>query len=192
MKLVPIALLAAATLARAETPPAPPTASAPSSAQASAPATSPGGKSAVTVRQSPPDDYTAAVVGYPLSMATLERYAAAVHDLRQETDQDPKLLASLRKQAPKQATLAESAARVERQPRVKAILDRHGLTGLDFVLVPSVVQATGMQLFAEQAGHPVPPDRCNTAFMALYKANREKIEQLWAPVRADLQAVGGR
>ncbi len=192
MKLLPLALLAAATLARAEPPAKPPAKQVPARQAPAAPAAKPTEPTTVTIRQSPPDDYTKAFVAYPLDLAKLDRYAAAVHQLRQENDKDPTLMADLRKKVPEKASFTESGEQLGRQPRLKAILDRHQLTGHDFVLIPTVVQMTGVQLFAEQAGHPVPADRSNAGFTALYKANREKVEALWATVRGDLQALGMR
>jgi hypothetical protein len=165
MTLLPLALLAA-TFASAEGP----------AAGAAQPVT--------------PDPLTAAVVGYPITMEKLASHAAASHELRQAAGKEPMLKADLRQQGPKNATIDEMGAQLDQRPRVKAILDRHGLSGRDFLLLPSVVQATANALFAEKSGHPPAADHVNAPCLAMFKADRRQVERLYKAIKDDLRALG--
>jgi hypothetical protein len=140
--------------------------------------------------EGPVDPLTIAVAGYPITMEKLASHAAAAHELRQAAGKDPMLKADLRHQGPRSATVDEMGAQLDQRPRVKAILDRHGLSGRDFLLLPSVVQATANALFAEQSGHPSPADRVNAGCLAMFKADRRQVERLFKAIKDDLRALG--
>jgi hypothetical protein len=165
MTLLPLALLAA-TLAQAE------------------------GPTSAATRQEPPAPLTVALIGYPITMEKLASHAAAAHELREAAARDPMLKADLRKQGPRNATIDQVGAQLDQRPRVKAILDRHGLSGRDFLLLPSVVQATANALFAEKEGHPPPADRVNAACLAMFKADRRQVERLYKALKDDLRVLG--
>jgi hypothetical protein len=140
--------------------------------------------------EGPADPVTVAVVGYPITMERLASHAAAAHELRQAAGKDPMLKADLRNQGPKNATIDQMGAQLDQRPRVKAILERHGLSGRDFLLLPSVVQATANARFAEKSGHPPPAGHVNAACLAMFNADGRQVERLYKGIKDDLRALG--
>ncbi len=139
----------------------------------------------------PADDFTAAALAHPITLKKVEAFAAAVKELRAAAAKDPSIARGF-KADEKVSSLADATAKVEGMPKVKAILDRHGVTGRDFVLTPIVVLSARAVLMAEQAGRPVPAEHQNQAAVALLRAEGPKVEKLAEGFMNDLRAIGGR
>jgi hypothetical protein len=135
-------------------------------------------------------DLTAAAVAFPITLAKVEAYAAAVRMLREAAAKDPMVAAPFRSKDPF-TSIAGSARRVEAMPPVKAILDHHHVTGRDFVLTPTVVLSSRAALLAERSGHAPPTGSVNPAGVALWRTQAPRLEQLVDAFMADLQGLAG-
>jgi hypothetical protein len=134
------------------------------------------------------EDLTAAAQAHPISLARVEAYARAVKALREAAAQDPAVRRPFRSRD-RFTSIAESARRLEAVPQVKAILDRHGVTGRDFVLTPTVVLAGRAAVMAEQGGHPAPAPARDSAAVALWREQGPRLEALVTGFMGDLQAL---
>jgi len=135
------------------------------------------------------EDLTAATLAHPISLARVEAYAKAVRELRQAAARDPAVAGPFRTGAPF-TSIADSARRLEAVPQVKAILDRHGVTGRDFVLTPTAVLAARSALLAEKGGHPGPAPTQDPPAVALWRAHGPRLEKLVEGFMGDLRLLG--
>ncbi len=134
------------------------------------------------------EDLTAAARSHPISFAKVEAYAAAVKALREAAAKDPAVAAPF-KSKERFASISASAARLEAVPAVKAILARHGVTGRDFVLTPTVVLAARAAVLAERAGQGPPAPTRDPPAVALWREQGPKLELVVAAFLEDLQAL---
>lgn len=134
------------------------------------------------------EDLSAAALAHPVSLARVEAYAKAVRALREAAERDPAVKRTFRS-GDRFASLAESARRLEAAPPVKAILDRHGVTGRDFLLTPTVVLAGRATVLAEKGGQGAPAPIRDSAAVALWRQEGPRLEALVAGFMADLQAL---
>lgn len=149
------------------------------------------GAAGMALHQAPVDDGTRAVLSYQFTMERLKAYVAAVAEIRGAGQRDAALLARLRQPANPGDGPAAMAARLDAIAPVKAILDRHGLAGIDLVLMPRAV-AVGQNAYAlEQEGRPLPDDQVNAAATALYRADLPRMDELAKAFRADLKFLRG-
>lgn len=128
---------------------------------------------------------------YPVTLARVETYAAAVREIRAAGEKDPALMARLRAPKPPAHKQAELAAWLEAIAPLKAILSRHGLTGMDLILMPQAVLAGQAALAREEGGEKVPPGETNPSSLALHRAEPRKIDALTRAFRADLAGING-
>lgn len=133
-------------------------------------------------------DLTAAVRDFPLTLPKVMNYARAVQELREAAASDAAVAQPFLSQA-RFASIAESARRVEAVPKVKAILSRHGLSGRDFVLVPTVLLAARATVLAERAGQAPPSPGRDTPAVAVWREHGEGLEPVIAGFMADLRAL---
>lgn len=134
------------------------------------------------------EDLTAAVRSHPITVAKVEAYAAAVKALREAAAKDPAVAAPFRSME-RFASISASAARLEAVPAVKAILDRHRVTGRDFVLTPTVILAARAAVLAERAGQGPPAPTRDPPAVALWREQGPKLEPIVTAFLADLQAL---
>ena len=138
------------------------------------------------------DGFTRSMLAYPITMRRLEAYVAAVKELRAAGEKDPALMARLRTPRPPGEQPAGTAARLEGNAQVKAILDRHGLTALDLMLMPPAV-LTGRNAYAlEQEHRPLAPGEFNADAVALWRADIQRMDTLSKAFLADLKILSGR
>ena len=149
------------------------------------------GTPAPTPAPVPAEDFTTAALAHPITLKKVEAFAAAVKELRAAAAKDPSIARRFQANE-KVSSLAEATAKVEGMPKVKAILDRHGVTGRDFVLTPIVVLSARAMLMAEQSGHPAPAEHQNQAAVALLRAEGPRVEKLAEGFMNDLRAIGGK
>lgn len=178
---------------------APPTATAAPPSEASAPhpgMPAPHGPATDHGAQDPRDaaqEAMRAIVAYPVTMPRLLAYAAAVKEIRAAGEKDPEFMARLRAPKPPRDQQVELAAWLEAIPPLKTILDRHGIRGIDLVLMPQAV-LQGRIAHANQNGqgmHPTGPDATNATAVALYDADPDKMEAITTAFVADLRALNG-
>jgi len=133
------------------------------------------------------DEGTRAVRSYAVTWKRVEAYVAAVREIRLAGQRDPALMAKLRQPSQPGDLPATIATRLEAIAPVKAILDRHRLSGIDLVLMPPSV-AAGQNAYAlEQEGRPLPADQQNLAATALYRADLPRMDELAKAFRAELK-----
>jgi len=162
-------------------------AAAPTAAPANArPATAPAAPTSKAVHD---EDLTAATLAHPVSLAKVEGYARAVRQLREAAARDP-AVAKPFKSGAQFSSIADSARRLEAVPQVKAILDRNGVTGRDFVLTPTAVLAARAALLAEKNGNPAPAPAQDPPAVALWRAHGPRLEKLVEGFMGDLRLLG--
>jgi hypothetical protein len=160
---------------------------------AGAPHPGPSGDAAVAdMHQGLVDENTRAMLAYPVTVARLKAYIRAVKEVRAAGERDAALLARLREPRPKGEAPAGMAARLEAIPPLKSILRRHGLTGLDLVLMPQAMVAGRFAYALEQEGRPLPPDEVNAAVTALFRADLPAMDELNKAYLDDLKFLNGR
>lgn len=131
------------------------------------------------------------IVAYPVTMPRLQSYVAAVKEIRAAGTKDAALMAMLRKPGPTGEHIAGMGARLDAIAPVKAILDRHGLTGVDLVLMPQAVMAGRNAYSLEQEGRPLPPDQVNAGAAGLYRADINRMDGIAKAFLADLRYISG-
>ena len=146
----------------------------------------------VTATSSPPDEMTAAIVAYPLTVAKIEAYAAVVKEVGAAQKKDAALRKAIRSKHADGKGLAATVAEVDSLAPLKKILDRHGLSALDFVLLPTVIFSVRAAVFAESSGHPMPADRKNAGAIALLAAEGARLNPVIEALTANLQGLGAK
>ncbi|MBI5067904.1 MAG: hypothetical protein HZB56_06665 [Deltaproteobacteria bacterium] len=144
----------------------------------------------VDARAAALDELGQAVVSYPFTLARFESCVAAVKELRAAARGRPDLAQPLRGLGSGRLTSLERAAgRLESIPDVKAILAKHGLSGRDLLLMPTVIQSSRLAHFAVQGGRPPPADRSNAAALEVIRTEGPRVEKLYQGYAADLAAL---
>ena len=131
------------------------------------------------------------VVAYPITMPRLQSYVAAVKEIRAAGTRDPSLMAKLREPGPRGEQPAGMGARLDAIAPLKDILQRHGLAGIDLVLMPQAVTAGRIGYSLEQEGRPLPPDQVNAGAVALYRADLRRMDEITKAFMADLRYING-
>lgn len=99
---------------------------------------------------------------------------------------DPKAVTALMDRSPKGPSSVEvSAAVFEKEPAIKALLDKHRITGKDVILLPMVVMQAQLVALAESQGRTIPPGPYNPKNVAVAKANGPAIDAIMTKARAD-------
>ena len=129
------------------------------------------------------------VLGYTLTLQRLEACAAALQDVATWLQKHPAEAAALRSQARGETSLAAAAARFEREPAIKAVLDKHQLSGLDFAVAPLALKSSYAVVMAAKHVVVMPPDRVNASAVAMIKANPARVEQLIPAINANLRTL---
>jgi hypothetical protein len=140
----------------------------------------------------PLDAAMKAVFAYQVTLARAETYARAVKEIRAAGEKDEKLMARLRGPKPGGADQEALAKWLEDVPELKAILKKHGLKGMDLVLMPQALMQGRIAYAREREGHPVPADRTNQTSLALHKADWKRMNPLVTDCMADLRVISGR
>lgn len=134
------------------------------------------------------DDLTKMVATYDLTMARVEGYGAVMAGIADWAGKDPKAIAAMVGRAAKgPMSLQDSAAIFEKEPAVKALLDRHKVTGLDMVVLPMAVMQAQVAALGESQGRSFPADRINPKNIAFAKANGAAIDAVMKKAQADRQ-----
>lgn len=132
------------------------------------------------------DALTRMVFTYELTMPRIEGFGEVMAGIAEWAGKDPKAVAAMMARAPKgPATVEDSAAIFEKEPAVKALLDRHKVTGLDMVVLPIAVMQAQIAALGESQGHTFPADRINPQNIALAKANGAAIDGVMKKAQAD-------
>jgi hypothetical protein len=140
----------------------------------------------VAEAQTNSDDLTKMVAAYELTMPRIEGYGAVMAGIADWAGKDPKGMAAMIGRAPKGPTsVQDSAAIFEKEPAVKALLDRHKVSGLDVMLVPMAVMQAQIAALGESQGRTFPADRINPKNVALAKANGAAIDAVMKKAQAD-------
>jgi hypothetical protein len=142
--------------------------------------------------QEPVTEAMRAVFAYPVTLARAETYARAVKEIRAAGEKDEKLMARLRAPKPAGDQQAELARWLEGIPQLKAILDKHGLKGIDLVLMPQALMQGRIAYAAGKDGATPPPDRTSATSLALHKADWPKMDALLTGIMADLKVISGK
>jgi len=139
------------------------------------------------------DELTKMVASYELTMQRIEAYGAVMSGLAEWAVARPKEAQAMRDRAPKGSTTVEqSAAAVEKEPAVKALLDKYKLTGRDLVLIPMAVMQAQIAAMGEAQGRTFPADKINPRNTALAKANSPRIDAVMRKVAEDRVKAFGR
>jgi len=139
------------------------------------------------------DELTRMVAAYELTMQRIEAYGAVMAGLADWAVDKPKEAEAMRARTPKGPTTVEqSAAAIEKEPAVKALLDKHRITGRDLVLIPVAVMQAQIAAMGEAQGHSFPAERINPKNVALAKENGPRIDAIMRKVAADRARVSGR
>jgi hypothetical protein len=137
------------------------------------------------------DANTRAVLAYGLTLQRLEACAAALQDVATWMKQHPQEASAMRSQPWSDTTLQGSAARLEKVPAIKAVLDKHALSGLDFALGPLALTTSYTVVMAARQGVVMPADRVNATAVATIQAHLVRVEQLMPTVYANLRTLRG-
>ena len=139
------------------------------------------------------DELTRMVAAYELTMPRIESYGAVIAGMAEWAAAKPKEAAALRAREPKgMATVAQSAAILESEPAVKALLDRHKITGHDMVVLPMTVMQAQIAALGESQGRSFPSDRINPKNIALAKDNGARIDTIMRKASGDRVRAFGR
>lgn len=148
---------------------------------------------AIASAQTGSDELTRMVAAYELTLPRIEAYGAVMSELADWAAARPKEAQAMRDRAPKgPATVEQSAAAVEREPAVKALFDKHKLTGREFVLIPTAVMQARIAAMGEAQGRTFPADKINPKNTALAKANGPRIDAIMRKVAEDRTRAFGR
>lgn len=137
------------------------------------------------------DANTRAVLAYGLTLPRLEACAAALQDVAAWMKQHPQEAAAMRSQPWGETTLQGSASRLEKVPAIKAVLDKHALSGLDFALGPLALTTSYAVVMAAKQGVVMPADRVNATAVATIRAHSARVEELMPAVYANLRTLRG-
>lgn len=139
------------------------------------------------------DELTQMVAAYELTIQRIEAYGAVMSGLADWAVAKPKEAQAMRDRTPKgPATVEQSAAAIEKEPAVKALLDKHKITGRDFVLIPMAVMQAQIAAMGEAQGRTFPADKINPKNTALAKANGPRIDAIMSKVAADRIKISGK
>lgn len=142
-----------------------------------------------------------AVLAYQVTLPRFRAYAAAIRELRGAGERDPALMARLRGEKPEPYRQAQLGAWLEGIPELKAILDKHGLKGLDLVLMPQAI-VSGRAAWSTKNAPPdpggmhaaaaPPPESVNQSAYGLYQADAGKVGPEVDALLGDLKVISGR
>lgn len=139
------------------------------------------------------DELTKMVAVYELTMPRIESYGAVIAGMAEWAAAKPKEAAALRAREPKgMATVAQSAAILESEPAVKALLDQHKIAGHDMVVLPMAVMQAQIAALGESQGRSFPADRVNPKNSAFAKANSGRIDAVMQKAARDRVRAFGR
>lgn len=138
------------------------------------------------------DELTRMVAAYELTLPRIEAYGAVMAGIADWAAANPKEAKAMQARAPRgQITVQQSAAAVEKEPVVKALLDKHTLTGRDFVLLPTAVMQARIAAMGEAQGRTFPADKINARNVALARTNGASIDGIMRKAAADRIKVFG-
>lgn len=139
------------------------------------------------------EELTRLVSGYELSMARVEAYGAVLAGIGDWAVAHPEEAKGLRARAPKGLSSVEQAAQViESEPELKGLLDRHQLSGRDFVLIPAALLQARLAVLGEAQGRVITPGLVNPVNLTLAKANAARLDALMHQAAADRVRAFGR
>ncbi|MEK7703831.1 MAG: hypothetical protein AAB426_02645 [Myxococcota bacterium] len=139
------------------------------------------------------DEMTKLVAVYELTMPHLEAYGAVMTAMTDWAIANPKEFAAMQARVPKGTTTVEqSIAALDKEPVVKALLDKHRLSARDLVLLPMAAMQAHIAALGEAQGRTFPAGLINPKNVALDKANAARIEAIMTQVAADRSRATGR
>lgn len=140
-----------------------------------------------------PDELTRQVAAYELTMARVEAYGVVLTGIGDWAEAHPEQAKVLRAKAPQGlADVEQAAAVLESEPALKALLDKHQLTGRDFVLIPAAMLQARLAVLGEAQGRSVPPGRINPKNLALAKAKAARMDAIMHKAAGDRLRAFGR
>lgn len=140
----------------------------------------------------PVEEQARQVLAYQLTWKKVEGYAAALAEIKAAGAKDKKLMDQLREPAPAGETPPQMARRIEGMGPIKAILARHGLEGMDLLLLPQAVMSGRNAVAAERTGTRPKPEEVNASSLELHHADYRRMDRLTAAFMADQRALAGR
>lgn len=147
----------------------------------------------VMAAETSPDQLTRLVTAYELTLARVEAYGAVLAGIADWAEAHPAQTKALRAKAPKGlADVEQATAVLESEPALKALLDKHRLSGRDFVLVPAAMMQARLAVLAEAQGRKLPPGQVNPKNLALAKAHAARMDAIMHQAAADRLRAFGR
>ena len=136
--------------------------------------------------QTSSDELAKMVAVYELTMPRIEGFGAVMAGLAEWAGKEPAAVKAMMARAPKgDISVQDSAAILDSEPAVKALLDRHKVTGHDLVVLPMAVMQAQIAVLGESQGRTFPADRINPKNIALVRANAAAIEAVMKKAQAD-------
>lgn len=139
------------------------------------------------------EELTRMVTAYELTLAKVEAYGAVLAGIGDWAEAHPEQAKALRARAPKGLAGVEQAATViESEPELKALLDKHQLSGRDFVLIPTAMMQARLAVLGEAQGRSFPAGQINPRNLALAKAHAARMDAIMHQAAADRLRAFGR
>lgn len=140
-----------------------------------------------------PEQLTRLVTDYELTMARVEAYGAVLAGIADWAEAHPAQTKALQAKAPRGlADVEQAAAVLESEPALKVLLDKHRLSGRDFVLIPAAMMQARLAVLAEAQGRKLPPGQVNPKNLALAKAHAARMDAIMHQAAADRLRAFGR
>ncbi len=148
---------------------------------------------AVVATETGPDLLTRQVTAYELTMARIEAYGVVLAGIGDWAEAHPEQAKVLRAKAPQGlADVEQAAAVLESEPALKALLDKHQLSGRDFVLIPAAMLQARLAVLGEAQGRSFPPGQINPKNLALAKAKAARMDAVMHQAAGDRVRAFGR
>ena len=139
------------------------------------------------------DELSRRVAAYELTLPKVEAYGNAVTAIADWAAASPKDAAALNRRAPKPGSdLQATISFIEKESAFMSVLNRHQLSGADYVLIPAATMQAGIAVLGVQQGRSFPADRINPKNIALVQANQARIDAIMTKVRGDQARIAGR
>lgn len=140
-----------------------------------------------------PDQLTRQLTAYELTMARIEAYGVVLAGIGDWAEAHPAQAKVLRAKAPQGlADVEQAAAVLESEPALKALLDKHQLSGRDFVLIPAAMMQARLAVLGEAQGRNFPPGQINPKNLALAKAKAARMDAVMHKAAGDRLRAFGR
>ena len=132
------------------------------------------------------DELTRQVARYELTLPKIEAYGAVMSGLAEWATANPKEIAALNQRLPKKLSdIKVVTAFIEQEPVIANTLQRHGLSSVEYFLIPMATLQAGIAALGVQQGQVFPADRINPKNIALVQAHQTRIDAIVTKARAD-------